>query len=116
MIFLTQPTLWKEHMAPEDEALLTAGGVGGRDDWCTKNIYYSPAALARGMKMFNDVLLDVCDKRKIFCIDLAARVPKERRYFFDDMHYSEAGAQLVSDVVAAGIIDFSAKLAHNPAH
>jgi lysophospholipase L1-like esterase len=116
MIFLTQPTLWKEQMAPEDEALLTAGGVGGRDDWCTKKIYYSPAALARGMKMFNDVLLDVCDKRKIFCIDLAARVPKERRYFFDDMHYSEAGAQLVSDVVAACIIDFSAKFAHNPAH
>jgi hypothetical protein len=116
IIFLTQPTLWKEHMAPEDEALLTAGGVGGRDEWCTKKIYYSPGALARGMKMFNDVLRDVCDRRKIFCIDLAARVPKERRYFFDDMHYSEAGAQLVSDIVTAGIVDFNAKYAHSPGH
>ena len=116
MIFLTQPTLWKEQMTPEAEALLQAGGVGSRTEWCTKKVYYSPGALARGMKMFNDVLRDVCDKRKIFCIDLAARVPKEPRYFFDDMHYSEAGARLVSDIVTAGIIDFSAKLAHNPAH
>ena len=103
-------------MAPQDEALLTAGGVGSRDEWCTKKIYYSPGALARGMKMFNDVLRDVCDRRKIFCIDLAARVPKERRYFFDDMHYSEAGARLVSDIVTAGIIEFSSKGAHSPAH
>ncbi len=122
MIFLTQPTLWKADMAPEDAALLTAGGVGGpaggRADWCTKKIYYSPSALARGMKMFNDALLDVCHRHQIFCIDLAARVPKERRYFFDDMHFSEAGARLVSDVVAAGIIDFRAHhqlTAHQPA-
>ncbi len=108
MIFLTQPTLWKDHMTPENAALLTAGGVGGRDDWCTKKIYYSPGALARGIKMFNDVLRDVCRRREIFCIDLAARVPKERRYFFDDMHFSAAGARLVSDVVAAGILDFRA--------
>ena len=114
MIFLTQPTLWKDHMTPENEAILTAGGVGSRDDWCTKKIYYSPTALARGMDMFNDVLRDVCDRRKIYCIDLAARVPKERRYFFDDMHYSEAGARLVSDIVAAGIIDFSSRMAHSP--
>jgi lysophospholipase L1-like esterase len=109
MIFLTQPTLWQEHMTPENEALLTAGGVGRRDDWCTKEIYYSPAALAQGMKMFNDVLLDVCHRRKIFCVDLAARVPKERRYFFDDMHYSEAGARLVSDIVATSIIAYGAQ-------
>jgi lysophospholipase L1-like esterase len=113
MIFLTQPTLWQEHMTPDNEALLTAGGVGKRDDWCTKEIYYSPGALAQGMKMFNDVLLDVCHQRKIFCIDLAARVPKERRYFFDEMHFSEAGARLVSDIVAASIIDHSAQI-YNP--
>ena len=113
MIFLTQPTLWKEHMAPEDEALLQAGGVGGRDEWCTRKLYYSPAALTRGMKMYNDVLRDVCDKRKLFCIDLAARVPKEQRYFFDDMHYSNAGARLVSDVVTAGVKEFYAQHAYN---
>jgi len=116
MIFLTQPTLWNANMTPENEALLQAGGVGPRRDWCTKKIYYSPAALARGMKMFNDVLRDVCRRRKIYCIDLAARVPKERRYFFDAMHYSEAGARLVSDVVTAGIIDYRAWVAHNSAH
>ena len=116
MIFLTQPTLWKAHMTAENEALLTAGGVGSRDEWCTKEIYYSPAALARGMKMFNDVLRDVCDRRKIFCIDLAADVPKDRRYFFDDMHYSEAGARLVSDVVEAGIIRYRNRIAHNSTH
>ena len=113
MIFVTQPTLWREHMAPEDEALLQAGGVGSHDEWCIKKLYYSPAALARGMKMYNDVLRDVCDKRKNFCIDLAARVPKTRRYFFDDMHYSDAGARLVSDIVAAGVKEFYAQHAQH---
>jgi hypothetical protein len=111
IIFVTQPTLWKDHMTPENEALLTAGGVSGRADWCTKKIYYSPGALARGMEMFNDVLRDVCHRRQLYCVDLAARVPKDRRYFFDDMHYSLAGARLVSDIVTAGIVEYSA---HHP--
>ena len=118
IIFLTQPTLWKDHMTAENEVLLTTGGVGDRDEWCRKKNYYSPAALAHGMEMYNEVLLDVCRQRHIFCIDLAARVPKDRRYFFDDMHFSEAGAQLVSDVVAAGIKAFDSqdRIAHGPAH
>ncbi len=105
-IFLTQPTIWSDHMAAAEKARLLAGGIGPNNEWCVEHRYYSPRALAEGMAEFNGVLLDVCRERRLFCIDLAAEVPKQAKYFQDDMHFSDAGADLVSGFVAQGILEF----------
>lgn len=108
MIFLTQPTMWADPMDPADAAVLLAGGVGPNNVWCDEQRYFSPRALAEGMAAFNEVLLEVCRDRRLFCIDLAAEVPKRRTYFYDDMHFNEAGAALVSDVVSRHLLDYLA--------
>jgi len=108
-IFLTQPTVWSDHIGPAELSQLLAGGIGPNNVWCVDHRYYSPRALAEGMAMFNHVLLDVCRDLELFCVDLASEVPKRARYYFDDMHYSDAGADLVSDVVSRKIIEFQAQ-------
>jgi lysophospholipase L1-like esterase len=105
-IFLTQPTIWSDHMGPEERSHLLAAGIGPNNVWCEEKRYYSPRAMAEGMERFNRVLLDVCSDRKLFCIDLAAKVPKNARYFYDEMHFSDAGADLVSELVAKGVLEF----------
>lgn len=105
-IFLTQPTIWSDRMGPDEVGHLFAGGIGPNAEWCKVKKYYSPRALAEGMNRFNQVLLDVCQARDQYCIDLAAQVPKKSKYFYDEMHVSDAGADLFSDIVSRGILDF----------
>ena len=52
------------------------------------------------MDKYNAALLQICKEENLFCIDLAAEVPKSRKYFMDDMHLNEAGADLVAAIVA----------------
>ncbi len=103
-IFLTQPTLWADNMSAEALAQLHTGGIGPSSDWCTKQEYYAPGTLAVSMRMFNKRLLETCKKANLVCYDLARDVPKEARYFYDDMHFSEAGATLVAELVTTEIM------------
>ncbi|HWC04535.1 MAG TPA: GDSL-type esterase/lipase family protein [Methylomirabilota bacterium] len=105
MLFLTQPTLWAEEMPPDAAARLLAGGIGPIKTWCTHRRYFSPRALAQGMRAFNDVLRDVCRSPGMACRDLAAAVPPRAEYFYDDMHLSEAGARLVAGRVIDWILE-----------
>jgi hypothetical protein len=118
-IFVTQPTVWADPMGPAEMRQLLAGGIGPNNVWCVDHRYYSPRALAEGMAKFNNALLDVCHELQLFCIDLAAQVPKKAQFYFDDMHYSDAGADFVSDVVSRGILEFQARndgSLHPPGH
>jgi lysophospholipase L1-like esterase len=107
MLFLTQPTLWAERMGPAEQARLLAGGLGPIKTWCTHQRYFSPRALAEGMRAFNDVLRDVCRMPGMTCRDLAAALPPRAEYFYDDMHLSEAGARRVAELVVAWILEVS---------
>ena len=99
LVLITQPVLWKADMTEEAKRLLWAAGAGL--DWVHNPDvrYYAPAVLAAGMDRFNRVLLEVCQERHLVCIDLAKEVPKDARFFYDDMHFTEAGARRVTDVV-----------------
>jgi lysophospholipase L1-like esterase len=107
MLFLTQPTLWAERMGAAEQARLLAGGLGPIKTWCTHQRYFSPRALAEGMRAFNDVLRDVCRMPGMTCRDLAAALPPRAEYFYDDMHLSEAGARRVAELVVAWILEVS---------
>jgi lysophospholipase L1-like esterase len=107
MLFLTQPTLWAETMGPAERARLLAGGLGPIKTWCADQRYFSPRALAEGMRAFNDVLRDVCRMPDMVCRDLAAALPPRAEYFYDDMHLSEAGARRVAELVVGWILEIS---------
>jgi hypothetical protein len=108
ILFLTQPTLWAKEMEPIARERLLAGGLGPIKTWCTHRRYYSPAALAEGMRAFNDVLRDVCREPGMTCRDLAATLLPRAEYFFDDMHLSEAGAARVAELVVGWILELPA--------
>ncbi|NIN70116.1 MAG: hypothetical protein GTO63_36630, partial [Anaerolineae bacterium] len=63
--------------------------------------YYSAAALAEAMDLYNGALLDLCRARGVECLDLAALVPKDSSIFYDDAHLTEKGARWVAHEVAA---------------
>lgn len=103
MLFLTQPTIWRADMAPEDSSLIFCGGVGSHETWSAHQRYYTTRALAEGMHRFNLTLIETCAKHGAPCYDLAADVPPVAANYFDDMHFSDAGAQLIARLIARAI-------------
>ena len=104
LVFITQPTLWREDIGEAEKSMLIAGGVGSSSDWCEKREYYSVDALMRGMRAFNEVTRAVCDSRSLKCVDLAETLPPRAEFFYDDMHYSEAGADKVADIIVENLL------------
>lgn len=102
LVLLTQPAMWSDALAPEVEALLWLGGEGDFQSrpGCR---YYSAGALARGLARFNDVVRRVANERGLHCVDLAREVGPDPRFYYDDVHFNEAGAQRVAAVLTTAL-------------
>lgn len=104
IILMTQPSMYKDVMPPDQDALIWGGAMENQGKTTivpgTPDRYYSTGALARGMKRYNDALLQVCQTRHIECIDLASALPKDTTIFYSDVHYNENGAKQVANVIA----------------
>jgi lysophospholipase L1-like esterase len=98
LVLMTQPSLWSGDL-PNDAARLLWMGRKARYMTEGPQAYYSAATLAKAMAAYNTALLEVCADRSLRCLDLAVEIPKESTYFYDDVHFTEAGARLVADVV-----------------
>jgi hypothetical protein len=93
-VFLTHPgaygrdSLWKTREARTLR-------IGGRD-------YRISAATERSLlDRFNAALLEVCASARLECFDLAARIPPDSTYFYDEGHLTDAGAELAAAALAA---------------
>lgn len=104
IILMTQPSMYKDVMPPDQDALIWGGALENQGktniDPNIPDRYYSTGALAVGMKRYNDTLLQVCQTRRIECIDLASALPKDTTIFYSDVHYNTNGARQVANVVA----------------
>lgn len=100
--FLTQPFLWKPQMSEAELGLIYAGGIGSPADWTKnpKNKWYDTHALTVMLDAYNSTLLALCTQRKWRCIDLERQLPKSVDMFYDDFHFSAAGAKAVAEIVA----------------
>ncbi|TAL10237.1 MAG: SGNH/GDSL hydrolase family protein [Nitrospirae bacterium] len=107
VVFATQPTLWRKDMPENARKLLLAGGLAPFHEWfsCRAVRYYSPAAQERALGRFNEVMREVCQSDHVACLDLERIVTKEAAYFYDDMHFTEAGAEAAATAVARQVID-----------
>ena len=98
VVFMTQPTLWRDDLSPADRQLLWMGGPPfykkQSGAW-----FYSVEALAEGMELYNQRLREVCEARAVPCLDLAKRLPKTRAIHWDDAHFTEEGARRVAALV-----------------
>jgi len=104
VIFLTQPSLWREDLSPAERDLLWGGGPGlSRSE--AGATYYSVEALAEAMDRYNRTLLRVCRERGVECIDLQAELARDATFFTDDAHFTELGARRVAEIVADHLLD-----------
>jgi lysophospholipase L1-like esterase len=100
-VFVTSPTLWQKKVAPAEDRLIYMGGRGNPAHWKPDTPWYSPGALAHMLNLYNEATLRVCTALSLQCVDLAAAIPKTATYFYDDVHFSEAGAHLAAETIAA---------------
>jgi len=90
-IFLTQPVLWRADLPEEERRLLWFGGT-------KDTTYVDVAGLREGMDLYNEALRATCRRLGADCIDLDS-LNGRPELFFDDCHYSLAGAHAVADTV-----------------
>ncbi|MEP6727958.1 MAG: SGNH/GDSL hydrolase family protein [Bacteroidota bacterium] len=53
----------------------------------------------RLLELYNDVTRETAREKNIFMIDLARLLPKDSRYFYDNSHFTNAGAEKVASLV-----------------
>ena len=61
------------------------------------------------LELYNDVTREVGRERGVLVIDLAREMPKNSTYYYDLMHYTNAGAARVADIIAAQLTPFLAR-------
>jgi lysophospholipase L1-like esterase len=98
LILLTQPAVWHQGMSVADQRSLWLGWVGEIPQ--NAAAYYSPTALARAMDAYNAVTREVCAAERVECVDLATDIPKTAEMFYDDVHFTNAGAGAVASTLA----------------
>ena len=101
LILVTQPAIYSDELSDETQRLLWLGFRGNR---AAPDGRYDPAVLAGGLDMFNQTLLNVCSAQKIDCIDLASSMNGDERYFYDDVHFNEAGSRHVAEQISAYLL------------
>lgn len=102
IVFLTQPTLWRDDLSDYERYQLCFGQVGR--DALNATEYYAPEALAAGIAQYNAVTRRVCAEERVECLDLASLIPKNLDSFYDDCHFNEPGAVKVADAVSRYLV------------
>jgi hypothetical protein len=55
--------------------------------------------MAEGMSAFNKRLIEVSKSNNITCLEL----PQPTEIFYDDVHFNELGAELISDQIVTSL-------------
>ena len=93
-VFVTQPALFGEAVDPFTGVSLSLIKVNGRgngaEEW-------------RLLEMYNDVTREAASDSHVLLIDLARELPKDSRFFYDFLHFTNEGAARVGAIVAGGL-------------
>jgi hypothetical protein len=102
-IFMTQPTMWRKNLSPDEDKLLWFGWGGSSQVDSTR--YYSIEVMTNTMAEFNRVLLEVCSERDVECIDLAMLLEKDTSTFYDDCHFNVSGSRKTAEILSNYLAD-----------
>lgn len=95
VVFITQPTMWDKNLSADARALLWLGDTkDGR--------FISVEAGREGIDKYNETLLATCEEMGVPCIDTRSMHGQEQ-YYYDDFHFTEAGARELARLVANGL-------------
>lgn len=95
VLFTTQPVVWRADLSAEAEARCWFG-------WLPDGRYLALSALRDAMDHYNDVLRSTCAAHGVPCVDLSPLNGSEA-YFYDDCHFTEAGAEAVARLVGPAL-------------
>jgi lysophospholipase L1-like esterase len=99
-VLLTQPVLY-------GEGVEKAGGLDLSQRLVAKDM--DGATAWQVLELYNNVTREVGRERGVLVIDLAWEMPKNSTYFYDFMHYTNAGAARLADIVGAKLTPFLAQ-------
>ena len=90
-VWVTQPALFGDLVDPTTGVDLAKAQVNGRGnghvEW-------------RLLEMYNDETRRVAAERNVLLIDLARELPKDSRYFYDFLHFTNEGSERVGEIIA----------------
>ena len=99
-VFITQPLLYGFGTDPETHTDLatyrSSQGMNGSLYW-------------QKLELYNDALRSFCKDKNDCVIDLAALMPKDSRYFYDEMHFSNAGSIEVGQIIYSQLFKYLAE-------
>ena len=97
-VFMTQPLLYEDnaHWWSIQEGSIWLGEA---------NRPMSAATFALMLDALNKDLIEVCELEGVAIFDLASEIPHSREYFYDAMHMTEEGANLVGEKAADFLSD-----------
>jgi GDSL-like lipase/acylhydrolase family protein len=85
----------------------TVGGIG-RDPTTGKDLSRLWWGLfwSQTFEMYNDTMRSVARSENVYLIDLARFMPKNTKYYWDPMHYTDAGSDKVAQVVTTRLLPY----------
>jgi len=98
-IFITQPSMFGDYTDSATMIKMTDKIIPGETDHLA-NAVLSDKILA----LYNDVVRSFGNQVKV--IDLAALMPKNSNYYYDFLHYTNAGCTKISEILAAQLIPY----------
>jgi hypothetical protein len=99
-VFVTQPALFGEAIDPVTGVDLSHVQVNGRGNGTLE---------WRLLEAVNDVTRRVARENHLLLVDLARQLPKDSRYFYDFLHFTNEGSARVGAVVAAALLPYLAE-------
>ena len=69
---------------------------------------YEIKTFLSGMKFlepFNDEIRKICAEKGARLIDLEKHMPKAEKYFYDEVHFTDEGSILISDIITRHLAD-----------
>ena len=55
------------------------------------------------MRSFNETTRHIARSKSVYLVDAERLMPKTREYMMDDVHYTERGARVLAELIAAHI-------------
>jgi GDSL-like lipase/acylhydrolase family protein len=85
----------------------TVGGIG-RDPTTGKDLSRLWWGLfwAQAFELYNNTMRYVAQSENVYLIDLAHLMPKDTKYYWDPMHYTDAGAKRLAQLVAVQLLPY----------
>lgn len=89
-IFLTQSSLFTCGYDSSNTINLGNKSIDGKASVCSAYHY---------LNAYNNKLLELCEQRDVYCIDMAKYMQKDTSFFYDFVHFTPKGSQVFSNIL-----------------